>query len=64
MEATDILMSEHRVIERVLAALETAVQRLEQGQEVRPGFFLDAADFIKGFKKAALKMKLGFRQSR
>jgi hemerythrin-like domain-containing protein len=49
MEATDILMSEHRVIERVLAALDTAVQRLERGQEVRPGFFLDAADFIKGF---------------
>jgi len=49
MEATDILMSEHRVIERVLTALETAAQRLEQSQAVRPGFFLDAADFIKGF---------------
>ena len=49
MEATDILMSEHRVIERVLAALELAAGRLEQGQAVRPGFFLDAADFINGF---------------
>jgi hemerythrin-like domain-containing protein len=49
MEATDILMSEHRVIERVLVALDTAVQRLEQGQAVRPGFFIEASDFIKGF---------------
>jgi hemerythrin-like domain-containing protein len=49
MEAIDILMDEHRVIEGVLVALETAAQRLEQGQAVRPGFFLDGADFIKGF---------------
>jgi hemerythrin-like domain-containing protein len=49
MKATDILMEEHRVIERVLAVLEAAAQRLEQGQVVRPGFFVDAADFIKGF---------------
>ncbi len=49
MEATDILMSEHRVIERVLTALDTAAQRLDKGQAVRPGFFIDAADFIKGF---------------
>jgi hemerythrin-like domain-containing protein len=49
MKATDILMSEHRVIERVIASLETAAARLEKGQEVRPGFFLDASDFIKGF---------------
>jgi len=49
MEATDTLMSEHRVIERVLTVLDTAAQRLEHGQAVRAGFFLDAADFIKGF---------------
>jgi hemerythrin-like domain-containing protein len=49
MKATDILMDEHRVIERVLLVLETGAQRLEQGQPVRPEFFLDAADFIKGF---------------
>jgi hemerythrin-like domain-containing protein len=42
-------MDEHRVIERVLTTLETAAGRLEQGQAVRPGFFLEAADFIKGF---------------
>jgi len=49
VKATNILMEEHRVIERVLAALETAAQRLEQGGSVRPGFFLEAAEFIRGF---------------
>ena len=49
MEATDMLMAEHRVIERVLMALEKAVRRMEAGQVVRPGFFLDAAEFIRGF---------------
>jgi hemerythrin-like domain-containing protein len=47
MEATDILSSEHRVIERVIAALQAATSRLEAGQAVRPGFFLDAARFIR-----------------
>jgi hemerythrin-like domain-containing protein len=49
MKATDILMSEHRVIERVIATLEIGANRIQSGQEVRPGFFIDAADFIKGF---------------
>lgn len=49
MKATDILSSEHRVIERVIATLETASARLESGQATRPEFFIDAADFIKGF---------------
>ena len=49
MKATEILMSEHRVIETVIASIETAAARLERGAAVRPGFFLDAADFIKGF---------------
>ncbi len=49
MIATDILMAEHRVIERVIGALETASNGLEAGQVIRPGFFLDAAEFVKGF---------------
>ena len=49
MLATDILSSEHRVIERVIASMEIAASGLEGGKVVRPGFFLDAADFIKGF---------------
>ena len=49
MEATNVLMDEHRVIERVLNTLEIAADRLESGQPVRPEFFLSAADFIRGF---------------
>ena len=49
MQATDILMQEHRVIERVLDALETAAVALERARPVRPAFFLEAADFIAGF---------------
>ena len=49
MQATDTLMQEHEVILRVIGALEIEVDRLTVGQDVRPGFFLDATDFIKGF---------------
>lgn len=49
MEATQILMDEHRVIERVLGALEAAAARLSAGGPVRAEFFLQAADFIAGF---------------
>ena len=49
MQATEILMSEHRVIERVIASLESQAGDLAAGRQVRPGFFLDAAGFIKGF---------------
>lgn len=49
MKATDILMEEHRVIERVLKAMEAAAQHLEAGRVVPPDFFLTAAEFVKGF---------------
>lgn len=49
MEATRILMDEHRVIERVLDALETAAGRLRDGGSVSPVVFSQAAEFIKGF---------------
>ena len=49
MEATDILMSEHRVIERVIASLEAAANKLSAGGAVRPAFFVDAAEFVRGF---------------
>jgi hemerythrin-like domain-containing protein len=49
MKATQILMDEHRVIGRVLDALDQAAGKMEQGKPVRPGYFVDAADFIKGF---------------
>lgn len=49
MKATEILMEEHRVIERVLPALETAANGLAAGGAVPAEFFLKAADFIQGF---------------
>jgi hemerythrin-like domain-containing protein len=49
MRATDMLKDEHRVIERVLSVLEQASDRVNSGGNVRPGFFLDAADFISEF---------------
>lgn len=49
MEATDILMEEHRVIERALSALETQARRLQAGSPVRPGFFQDANTFFRNF---------------
>jgi hemerythrin-like domain-containing protein len=49
MDATNILIEEHRVIERVIGALEIAAGNLEAGTAIRAGFFIEAADFIKGF---------------
>lgn len=49
MKATETLMAEHRVIERVVEVLEQASKRLEAGEYVRPGLFIEATDFIKGF---------------
>ena len=49
MQSTEILSSEHRVIERVIAALDAAANRLEAGEAVRPGLFLDATRFLRNF---------------
>ncbi|GAB4528213.1 MAG: hemerythrin domain-containing protein [Anaerolineae bacterium] len=49
MKATDILTEEHTVIERVLDALETAIQSLEGGGSIPADFFIGVTDFIKGF---------------
>jgi hemerythrin-like domain-containing protein len=49
MQATQILMDEHRLIERVLAAMQTASTRVSAGEQVRPAFFINAALFIKNF---------------
>ena len=55
--ATDVLKDEHRVIERVLAALERAARRLDAGETIDPTFFLQAAEFIKGFADGCHHMK-------
>jgi hemerythrin-like domain-containing protein len=49
MKAIDVLMEEHRVIERVLDSLEAGAKRLARGEPIRPGFFLDVADFATRF---------------
>jgi hemerythrin-like domain-containing protein len=49
MEGTQILMDEHRVIERVLTAMKKAIESINTGRSVKPVFFLAIADFIKGF---------------
>ena len=49
MKATEELMQEHRVIERVLTALERAATRLSKGQDVYLRFFAGTTVFIKNF---------------
>jgi hemerythrin-like domain-containing protein len=49
VKATDILMEEHRVIERVLSSLERASDRLNRGQEVYLRFFIGTSVFLKSF---------------
>jgi len=42
-------MEEHRVIERVLDALEKAARSVAEGSAAQPRFFIEAADFVRGF---------------
>lgn len=57
MKATQILMDEHAIIVRVLDALDQAADKMEKGEQIPPQFFLDAADFIKGFADGCHHMK-------
>jgi len=49
MKATEILMNEHRGIERMLRALERAADRLEGGDETRLQTFEEGVDFLRNF---------------
>ena len=49
MYATNDLRTEHRAVERMLAVLEAAAQRLEQGERVRPEVFRQTVDFVRNF---------------
>ncbi len=49
MKALDILVEEHRLIERLLNTLEIGIDLLEKGTAVRPEFFLSATDFMRGY---------------
>jgi hemerythrin-like domain-containing protein len=49
MSATNELRTEHRAIERMLAVLEAAARRLEQGERVRSDLFRQSVDFVRNF---------------
>jgi hemerythrin-like domain-containing protein len=49
MQATDVLKSEHRVIERVLVVFEQGVKRYEEGESLELRFFKDVVAFFRGF---------------
>lgn len=49
MKATEILRQEHTLIQEVLNSLERGAQKLAAGTDVPADFFVDAADFIRGF---------------
>jgi len=49
VNAIEMLMQEHRLIEQVLNCLEEAAGRLEAGEQIAADFFIDAAEFISGF---------------
>jgi hemerythrin-like domain-containing protein len=49
MLATQILMDEHKLIKRVLIALEAAALQVSSVELMRPAFFLNAALFIRNF---------------
>lgn len=48
-QVTDVLVAEHRIIERVLGALERAAGRLEMGETVEPAFFSELLRFLRDF---------------
>ena len=49
MSATDVLRDEHRGVERMLAIVEAASNRLAAGSDVPADLYLNAVDFFRGF---------------
>jgi hemerythrin-like domain-containing protein len=49
MSATDVLKNEHRGVERMLAIVEAASNRLTTGGDVPVELYLKAVDFFRGF---------------
>jgi hemerythrin-like domain-containing protein len=49
MSATDDLRTDHRAIERMLAILEAAAERIEHGERVQPDVFRQGVDFVRNF---------------
>lgn len=59
MKATELLMQEHRLIERVLNVLETATDTLQHGGTVPQRFFVDVGEFLLGFADGTHHRKEG-----
>jgi hemerythrin-like domain-containing protein len=53
LNATDSLSEDHRTIERMLAVLATAAERLDRGEKVRAGLLREAVDFVRSFADKA-----------
>ena len=49
MQPTEILIEEHRIIEKMLMIVDTLCDRLEKGENVESEHFRKAVDFIKNF---------------
>jgi hemerythrin-like domain-containing protein len=49
VRATESLSADHRLIERLITAVEAGAEMLEAGELPRPAFFLDAVRFIKEY---------------
>ncbi len=49
MRPTEVLREEHRVIERGLAAMERAVEKLDLGEDVPKEVLEQIVDFVRGF---------------
>ena len=54
MSATDVLRDEHRGVERMLAIVEAAGKRLEAGGDVPADLYLNAVDFFRALRMAAI----------
>ncbi len=49
MKASDVLMNEHRAVERVLKVLNRSADRLDAGDTVPAAIFADSLDFLRNF---------------
>lgn len=59
MKATELLLREHRLIERVLNALELATDTLQRGGDVPQQFFVDVGECLLGFADGTHHRKEG-----
>ncbi len=49
MKASEVLMTEHRAVERVLKVLSPSADRLDAGEAVPASVFEDSLDFLRNF---------------